>query len=64
MRGWVIEAYYKAVRLSWLWHHSAKPESGHPLLQFSPWSFWEPPSQYVRMTRLFVGLAAAHEKRG
>jgi len=62
--GWVIEAYYKAVRLSWLWHHSAKPESGHPLLQFSPWSFWEPPSQYVRMTRLFVGLAAAHEKRG
>jgi len=62
--GWSSEAYYKAVHLSGIWHHPAKPELGPTLLQFSPWSFWEPLSAYVRMTRLFVGLAAAHEKRG
>jgi len=63
-KSWASEAYYKAVRLSWGWHRSTKPESGHTLLQFRPWRFWEPPAQYVRMARLFVGLAATHEKRG
>jgi hypothetical protein len=62
--SWLTEAYYKAVYLSQAWHRSVKPEMGYTFLQFSPWTFWEPPPQYVRMTRLFVGLAAAHEKRG
>ncbi len=62
--SWLIEAYYKAVYLSQAWHRSAEQEMGPIFLQFSPWHLWEPPPQYVRMTRLFVGLAATYEKRG
>lgn len=63
-RSWLVEAHYKVLTLSHLARQSPMPEMGYAELYQSVSNYDWLPLRYWRIARLFVGLAAGHEKRG